>query len=111
MSKYLIVKTTPDNVNTGGRYPISADNILSIINGLGLQIVYAGGIVVKVTMVENLKVGDEGAVTYFTSRIKSLQESSNNTLEIDNVIPNVYGGSGNPMKIASIDLCLYTAAC
>jgi hypothetical protein len=111
MSKYLIIKTTPTNVNTGGRYPVSADNILSIVNGVGLQIIYAGGIVITIDMVVSLKAGDEGAVTYFTSRIKSLQESSNNTLEIDNIIPNVYDGAGQPIKIAGVDVCVYTAAC
>tara|TARA_R100001510_G_scaffold56395_1_gene61856 strand:- start:2501 stop:2839 length:339 start_codon:yes stop_codon:yes gene_type:complete len=112
MSKYLIVKTTPTSGNSGGRYPVSADNILTIVSGVDLSIVYAGGVVVKITMIENIKIGDEGVASFFTSRIRTLQESANSTIEVNNIIPNVYAASGNAMKVASISSCvLATGSC
>ena len=112
MAKYLIIKTTPTNVRTGGRFLVSADNILSITTDTYVRIIYAGGIVVQINFITPaIKTGDDGVATYFTQMVRSLQESSNATLEIPNIIPNSFDNVGNPIKVQDITTCLFTTAC
>tara|TARA_R100000655_G_scaffold53926_2_gene91934 strand:+ start:22026 stop:22409 length:384 start_codon:yes stop_codon:yes gene_type:complete len=116
--KYLILKTKAKvaGFGTGGTYLIAIDNIMTILAGGSLQIVYQGGLIITVTFVNKtgtatgIKADNETIITYLTNSVTRLMDSNNSTFEIPYAFPEATGSTGEQMYVNEITVCIVGAA-
>lgn len=117
--KYLIFRTKMKNsgLGSGGKYLVAVDNIMTILGGTYLSIVYQGGLVITITFVNKtgtatgLKAHYEGIISYLTESVTRLIDSDNTTFEIPYAFPQAFDSNDEQMYINTIEICQYTTAC